>query len=290
MNNIPEFVLENKKLIDRRLNELLSNYDNNIVLEAMKYSTSIGGKRIRPTLVIEFCKACGGEIADAIDLACAVEMIHTYSLIHDDLPCMDDDDLRRGMPSCHIKFGYANALLAGDALLTLAFKVASNAKISPDKIVMALNALSSYSGVEGMIGGQVLDLSFEARQANLYEILDMYKKKTGALLALSAKLGCIAAGASDKIIESSKKYAYNLGYAFQIQDDILDVIGDEEKLGKPIGSDLENAKNTVVAKLGLENAKTEVDKYTNAAISSLESNLNTNNLIELANYLLNREF
>ena len=290
MNNIPEFILTNKKLVDCRLDELLKNDKDNIVLDAMHYSTSIGGKRIRPTLVIEFCKACGGNTQDAIDLACAVEMIHTYSLIHDDLPCMDDDDLRRGMPSCHIKYGYANALLAGDALLTMAFEVASNVKISADKVVKAVNCIASYAGVLGMIGGQVLDLSFENRDADTAEILNMYKLKTGALLALSAKLGCIVAGASDNIIEMSEQYAYNLGYAFQIQDDILDVIGDEEKLGKPIGSDSENSKNTIVSKIGLNKAKEEVERYTNSAISSIIADLDSNNLILLANYLLNREF
>lgn len=290
MTNIPDFILENKKIIDSKLNDLLKSSDNNIVNDAMNYSVSIGGKRIRPCFVIEFCKACGGKIEDAIDLACAVEMIHTYSLIHDDLPCMDDDDFRRGMPSCHIKYGYANALLAGDALLTKAFQVASNANLSSDKIIKAVNALSSYSGVSGMIGGQVLDLSFETKSAELHEILEMYKLKTGALLALSAKLGCIAAGACDELVNSSQDYAYNVGYAFQIKDDILDVIGDEKLLGKPIGSDSANSKNTVVAKLGLEASKQEVVKYTNLAISSISNFDDSNNLTELANYLLAREF
>ena len=290
MNNIPEFVISNKKLIDERLNDLLKNNGNNIVLDAMNYSTSIGGKRIRPTLVLEFCKAYGGNVQDAVDFACAIEMIHTYSLIHDDLPCMDNDDFRRGMPSCHIKYGYSNALLAGDALLTMAFEVASNSNLPAYKIVKAINALSSYSGVNGMIGGQVLDLSFENKDTDKNEILNMYKLKTGALLALSAKLGCIAAGASDDFINSSEEFAYNLGYAFQIQDDILDIIGDADKLGKPIGSDTENDKNTIVSKIGIDNAKLEVEKYTNLAILSLNSCPNKDNLIKLANYLLNREY
>ena len=290
MTNIPDFVLTNKNIVDARLNDLLSLQDDNIVMDAMNYSISIGGKRIRPCLVLEFCKACGGRAEDALDFACAVEMIHTYSLIHDDLPCMDNDDFRRGMPSCHIKYGYANALLAGDALLTKAFEVASNSKLSSEKVIKAINALSCYSGVLGMIGGQVLDLSFEDKDADINEILNMYKLKTGALLALSAKLGCIAAGVSDTLISAGEEYAYNLGYAFQIKDDILDVVGDEKLLGKPIGSDTENSKNTVVSKLGIDASKLEVEKYTKLAIDSLKAFDKTENLSLLANYLLAREY
>lgn len=291
MNKIPEFIIKNKELVDKRLNELLDS-DGNIVSNAMQYSTSIGGKRIRPCIVIEFCKACGGNFQEALDFACAVEMVHTYSLIHDDLPCMDNDDTRRGMPSCHIKYGYANALLAGDGLLTKAFEVVALSKfISAENKVKAVSELSNLSGISGMIGGQVLDLEFEKSTPSTEDIINMYKLKTGALLALSAKLGCFAADADPALINAAEEYAYNLGIAFQIVDDILDVEGDEALLGKPIGSDAEQSKNTYISNVGTKKAKQQVTYYTDKAISALSVfNGTENNLVDLANYLLNRNY
>ena len=243
-----------------------------VVHEAMKYSLSIGGKRIRPVLVLEFCRVCGGNIEDALSLAVALEMVHTYSLIHDDLPCMDDDDMRRGMPSCHIKYGYEYALLAGDGLLTRAFGVIADsdfAKKNPVGAVKAISALSALAGVNGMIGGQVIDLKNENRKAGLETLSKMDELKTGALIKCAALMGCIAADADEKKIEAATEYASKIGQAFQIVDDILDVTGDEKDLGKPIGSDKESGKSTYYTLLGLEKAQEYADRLTDEAVEAL---------------------
>ena len=243
-----------------------------VVHEAMNYSLSIGGKRIRPVLVLEFCRVCGGNIEDALCLAAALEMVHTYSLIHDDLPCMDNDDMRRGMPSCHIKYGYEYALLAGDGLLTRAFGVIADsefAKKNPALAIKAVAALSSLAGANGMIGGQVIDLKNENRKAGLETISKMDELKTGALIKCAALMGCIAADADEKKIEAATEYASKIGQAFQIVDDILDVTGDEKNLGKPIGSDKESGKSTYYTLLGLEKAQEYADRLTDEAVEAL---------------------
>ena len=244
-----------------------------VVHEAMNYSLSIGGKRIRPVLVLEFCRVCGGNIEDALCLAAALEMVHTYSLIHDDLPCMDNDDMRRGMPSCHIKYGYEYALLAGDGLLTQAFGVIADsefAKKNPALAIKAVAALSSLAGANGMIGGQVIDLKNENRKAGLETISKMDELKTGALIKCAALFGCIAAGADEEKIKAATEYATKIGQAFQIVDDILDVTGDEKNLGKPIGSDKESGKSTYYTLLGLEKAQEYADRLTDEATYALE--------------------
>ena len=244
-----------------------------VVHEAMNYSLSIGGKRIRPVLVLEFCRVCGGNIEDALCLAAALEMVHTYSLIHDDLPCMDNDDMRRGMPSCHIKYGYEYALLAGDGLLTQAFGVIADsefAKKNPALAIKAVAALSSLAGANGMIGGQVIDLKNENRKAGLETISKMHELKTGALIKCAALFGCIAAGADEEKIMAATEYATKIGQAFQIVDDILDVTGDEKNLGKPIGSDKESGKSTYYTLLGLEKAQEYADRLTDEATHALE--------------------
>lgn len=244
-----------------------------VVHEAMNYSLSIGGKRIRPVLVLEFCRVCGGNIEDALCLAAALEMVHTYSLIHDDLPCMDNDDVRRGMPSCHIKYGYEYALLAGDGLLTQAFGVIADsefAKKNPALAIKAVAALSSLAGANGMIGGQVIDLKNENRKAGLETISKMDELKTGALIKCAALFGCIAAGADEEKIKAATEYATKIGQAFQIVDDILDVTGDEKNLGKPIGSDKESGKSTYYTLLGLEKAQEYADRLTDEATRALE--------------------
>lgn len=261
-------------LVNDRLTALLPECDfgEPVVHEAMKYSLSIGGKRIRPVLVLECCRICGGKIEDALDFACALEMIHTYSLIHDDLPCMDDDDLRRGMPSCHIKFGEEYALLAGDGLLTRAFGVIANSSVSRKKPTVALNAVSALSylaGCNGMIGGQVIDLKNESRKAPIETIEILDKLKTGALIKCAALLGCLCAEADEIKTASCIKYAEKIGHAFQVVDDILDVTGNEKELGKPIGSDAENNKSTYVSLLGLEESKELALSLTEEAISSI---------------------
>lgn len=262
-------------LINKRLNELIPECDfgEAIVHDAMKYSLSIGGKRIRPLLVLEFCRLCGGNVDDALDFACALEMVHTYSLIHDDLPCMDDDDFRRGMPSCHIKFGEEYALLAGDGLLTRAFGVIANSPVARKKPLAAINAVSALSylaGCNGMIGGQVIDLKNEDKETSIktLEILD--KLKTGALIKCAALLGCLCAEADESNTNACIRYAEKLGHAFQVVDDILDVVGDEKELGKPVGSDADNKKSTYVSLLGLEKSKELAALLTNEAVASLD--------------------
>ncbi len=240
------------------------------MLEAMRYSVENGGKRIRPMLTLEFCRMCGGSVEAALPLACAIEFIHTYSLIHDDLPCMDDDGMRRGKPSSHIKFGEANALLAGDSLLTFAFQSAGEAEDIPaDAVAKAVSLLARASGCAGMIAGQVQDLENENKTVAADDLRSVDILKTGELIRCACQLGCIAAGADDKKLEAARVYAENLGIAFQIVDDILDVTSDEATLGKPVGSDAENCKNTYVSLLGLEEAKKIAAELTRKAIDAL---------------------
>lgn len=278
-------------LVERRLIELLPNCLDNqdIVAEAMKYSLLNGGKRLRPVFCLEFAKMCSCDRKDALDFACAVEYIHTYSLIHDDLPCMDDDDYRRGKPSCHKKFGEATALLAGDGLLTQAFQIIGDCDLSDSKKVLATRLLAQNSGVSGMIGGQVIDLKYESETPDLKQLLSVHRLKTGALISASCLLGCIAAGADNDKISAASRFAYNLGIAFQIKDDILDVVGNSEILGKPVGSDAENEKTTYVTLEGLEKAQSDVEKLTNAAINELSAFDNNEFVMLLAQKLVNRK-
>lgn len=277
-------------LVESRLTDLLPKCANgqDEVVEAMKYSLVNGGKRLRPVLCLEFAKACGGDRFDALDFACAVEYIHTYSLIHDDLPCMDDDDMRRGKPSCHKQFGEATALLAGDALLTHAFQIVAGAELDDSKIALACGLLAQNAGVQGMVGGQVIDLKYESESPDLRQLLSVHRLKTGALISAACLLGCIAAGADDKKIAAASAYAYDLGVAFQIKDDILDVTGSSEELGKPVGSDEDNNKTTYVSLRGIENAQKDVEKLTSAAITRLSEFQNTEFLEALSRYLVNR--
>ncbi|MBQ3045854.1 MAG: polyprenyl synthetase family protein [Clostridia bacterium] len=241
-----------------------------VMLDAMAYSLGNGGKRIRPMLALEFCRVCGGDYKAAMPLAIGLEMVHTYSLIHDDLPCMDNDDMRRGKPSSHKVFGEANALLAGDSLLTLAFETVLSADISADKKANAALELAKAAGASGMIGGQVMDLANEEKAASLDEIKTTERLKTGALIKAAAAMGCIAAGATHEQINAAQTYCENIGLAFQIVDDILDVTSDEETLGKPIGSDSENGKSTFVSLLGLEDSAQYARELTARAKAALD--------------------
>ena len=261
------------KSIEKKLSELTTtdNCEYSNLLDAMQCSTSAGGKRIRPCLLMEFCRICGGDPKVALNFASALEMIHTYSLIHDDLPCMDNDDTRRGRPACHIAFGEATALLAGDALLTDAFKAAlSTEDLPPERIVRAAKVLSECAGTHGMIGGQVIDLKYEEHEAPLEVVKELYRLKTGALLKAAATIGCILAGADEAKITSAAVFAEKIGLAFQIRDDILDIIGDEKELGKPIGSDNESNKSTYVTHVGLEKAQEDVERFTDEAVKALD--------------------
>ncbi len=279
--------------VDAALEEYLAVKDcpQKVVLEAMAYSAEAGGKRIRPFLTLAFCQLLGGSPADAMPFACALEMIHTYSLIHDDLPCMDDDALRRGKPSCHIAFGEAVALLAGDGLLTYAFETAGQANLPASQVVQGVVTLAQAAGTDGMIGGQVMDLAGEGKTMEEAVLLEMYEKKTGALLWAAARLGCIAAGADSLVFQAVDRYARAVGLAFQIQDDILDVIGDTAILGKPVGSDAQQQKSTYVAIHGLDAAHQEVARLTREAEQALaQLPGDTDLLAQLAQFLAGRKF
>jgi geranylgeranyl diphosphate synthase type II len=240
------------------------------MLEAMAYSLKNGGKRIRPMLTLEFCRVCGGDPKAAIPFALGVEMIHTYSLIHDDLPCMDDDDMRRGKPSSHKVFGEANALLAGDGLLTLAFEtVLSAPEVSFEAKAKAGLELAKAAGCTGMIAGQVMDLANEGKAVGIDAVRNTDRLKTGELIMAAASLGCIAANADEEKIRAAREYCSDIGLAFQIVDDILDVTSSSEILGKPVGSDGENGKSTYVSLLGLEKSKALADELTEKAKSAL---------------------
>lgn len=260
--------------------------------KAMEYSLLSGGKRLRPFILGAFYKASGGKDKNFLNFAAALEMIHTYSLIHDDLPSMDNDDFRRGRPSCHKAFDEATALLAGDGLLTKAFEIAAKTKDIPaEYVVGGISVLASCSGADGMIAGQMVDLAIENTKVPIETVLDMYKKKTGCLLIAAAKIGTVIAGGNDALKLAAEEYALNLGIAFQIQDDILDVIGDAKLLGKPIGSDDKNQKSTYVHIKGLEQAKKDVISYTEKAKKALEIFGETAaDLVELADYLIDRKY
>lgn len=241
-----------------------------VMLEAMSYSLENGGKRIRPLLTLEFCRICGGTPEEALPFALGIEMIHTYSLIHDDLPCMDNDDMRRGKPSNHKTFGYANALLAGDGLLTLAFEVVLGENgLFSEKKAAAGCLLAEAAGCSGMIAGQVMDLANEKKTVGVETLSDTDRLKTGELIRAAAVMGCIAAGANVEMIKAAEKYCSAVGLAFQIVDDILDVTSSETVLGKPIGSDRENGKSTYVSLLGLERARELVAELTSEAKQAL---------------------
>lgn len=291
---VEKLLKEYNEIVERRINEILpeSKAPYSEVIEAARYSILQGGKRIRPALMLEFCKLCGGNPDDALDFAVALEMIHSYSLIHDDLPCMDDDDMRRGKPSCHKKFGEDIALLAGDTLLTKAFYVATCAPVPAARIVKVIELLSAYSGEHGMIGGQVMDLDFEKRKPDAEELEYMYLRKTGGLLCAAAEIGSIVAGRSQpEDTEKCCAYARNLGLAFQIIDDILDHTADEALLGKPVGSDEKNNKTTFVSLFGIEKSRKLAEMLTEKAIEALKSiKGDSTTLISLTEYLLKRKY
>lgn len=295
MSKYDEIINHYTDIINKKLDEYVSlkndNYD--YVIEAMRYSLMNAGKRIRPILVLEFCNAFGGNIKNALPFACAVEMIHTYSLIHDDLPCMDNDDFRRGKPSCHKKYNEQTALLAGDALLNKAFEVMSNLSITECNPVVAMQGiktLANYSGINGMIGGQAIDLAQEGNiiKATKDVLNQMHNLKTAALIKASCELGAISAKALDDEIKKASEYGQNLGLAFQVVDDLLDVLGDEQTLGKPIGSDKEKNKVTFVSLYGIEKAQTIANEYTKKALE-IAKTINSDILITLTNNLLNRK-
>lgn len=262
------------------------------VLDAEEYSLTGGGKRIRPLLILLFCEACKGEYDNFIDISTSIEMVHCFSLIHDDLPCMDNDDFRRGKPSCHKQFGEAVALLAGDALTFLAFERISDGfrknVIDSEKAIELIDILAKAAGSYGMIGGQIIDIESENKEISLETLKELQSKKTGALISAACEMGCVLADRKDMIVYA-KEYAYNLGLAFQIVDDILDVEGSFEELGKPIGSDEKNNKTTFVSLYGLDKAKELAEGYTNAALNTLEHFENSEALKAFTLELLTRQ-
>ncbi len=284
-------IKENAELVERALENKLADTDKDTAAlwDAMAYSTLGGGKKIRATLALEFCRLFGGDIECALDFACALEMIQSFSLIHDDLPCMDDDDMRRGKPSCHIKFGEAGALLAGDALVMLAFETIANAKTDATKAVQASRILARASGAFGMCGGQSMDITAEEQSVSYEYLQKLQSLKTGALICASAELGCVAAGADAKKQQDAYTYAMCIGRAFQIVDDILDVEGDEHVLGKPIGSDADSKKTTFVSVLGIDGARAQAERLTREAKSAVEGYEGAQTLCDLADMLLQRK-
>ena len=282
------------KEIDNALEVFLTKEKNSQdkIYEAAKYSLFAGGKRLRPMLMLECYKMCGGEDEKSVmPFACGMEMIHTYSLIHDDLPAMDNDDYRRGKPTNHKVFGEAMAILAGDALLNYAFETALSAKRVDDTLKLrAISEMANSSGWDGMIGGQVVDLESEGKKISLDELRYIHRLKTGALIKASCKIGAILAGADSDTISRVERYAENLGIAFQIQDDILDVIADETELGKPVGSDEKNEKSTYVTICGLDRAKEYSKEYTDKSLNELEAFGEKNEFLKkLTKYLLDRK-
>lgn len=256
--------------------------------DAMEYSLLAGGKRIRPILTLETSRLCGGDAEAALPFACAVEMVHTYSLIHDDLPAMDDDDLRRGRPTNHIVYGEATAILAGDALLTAAFEHLTMAHLPADRIVEAVRCLSRAAGSAGMAGGQALDMAGEGRALDREALELLQSLKTGALIAAAAELGCIAAGGTPEQRIRVRAYAQALGRAFQVRDDMLDVTSSEAELGKPVGSDRTNEKTTFVTALGLDGCAALVEELTRQGIEAIRGFEDPGFHIWLANQLARR--
>lgn len=282
--------------IENSLFDFLSseNVKQKKVNEAMKYSLSAGGKRIRPVLTLCFCEMCGGNKESALPVACAIEYMHTFSLIHDDLPCMDDDDFRRGKPSCHKAFDEYTALLAGDALAVKPSEIIADAaisgKISYEAAVKCISSLSKAVGTDGMIGGQQIDTDANGNIENCDDILAMYSMKTSDLLKAACCCGVLCAESKNEaeLLEAAEEYALNLGLAFQIIDDILDITSTTEILGKPVGSDLKSQKHTYASIVGVEKAKEKASELTTKAVRALEKFDNNDFITELTNNLLDR--
>ena len=282
---------EYKNLVDLKLSEFFNpsglSYDG--LLESMHYSLTAGGKRIRPTLVLEFCRISGGDIEKALPVACAIEMLHTYSLIHDDLPCMDNDELRRGKPTNHVVYGECTATLAGDALQAEAFGTIARSELPAENKIACVEILADAVGSDGMCAGQYLDMVGESKQLTEDELDDINSRKTGALLIAVCRMGVAAAGGSGEMLEAAAHYGACVGAAFQIRDDILDVISTSEELGKPVGSDAQEHKNTYMTLLGEERCMEMVEKLTNKAKSALCGTFNdTKFLCDLADSMVTR--
>ena len=296
---IKELMKADAAAVERALSGYVGETDPEfgVIFDAMRYSLMAGGKRLRPFLTLEFARLAAAEngsdadkaFARAMPYACAVEMIHTYSLIHDDLPCMDNDDLRRGKPTSHKVFGYANALLAGDALLTKAFETAAgNELASPGQNCRSVRLMAECAGASGMVGGQVLDLEGENTRFGFETLERLQSLKTGELIRCASLLGCIAGGASERLEKAAEEYSMGLGRAFQIEDDILDVTGSTETLGKPVGSDAESHKTTFLSFMTIPKAREYAAELTTRAVGAISDFPGSEALAALAGSLLSR--
>lgn len=261
---------ELRDLTDARLQNLFAEDEPFARLnEAMRYSLLAGGKRLRPVLAMAFCEVCGAPAETALDPACALELLHTYSLIHDDLPCMDDDELRRGKPTSHVVFGEGTAVLAGDCLQAEAFALLLSSRMEPERVVAMARALSQAAGLYGICGAQALDLAAEGQPLTGEQLVRIHHGKTAALLTAAAEIGVIAGGGGPDELEAARTYAADVGLAFQIRDDVLDVISTDEELGKPVGSDAANGKTTFVTLYGQERCAAMIRELTEHACESL---------------------
>ncbi|TSJ67860.1 polyprenyl synthetase family protein [Allobacillus salarius] len=291
MVTINRFIINKQKLIDKKLIELVEELEApSLLKEAIEYAIKAGGKRLRPILLMSTYEGFSTELKKATHPAVALELIHTYSLIHDDLPAMDDDDLRRGQPTLHRQFDEATAILVGDGLLTYAFQLISSSPfLEAEEKVYVIQQLSQASGVNGMVGGQYLDLKAENEEIEEHELSTIHIKKTGALIQAAIKIGAYLGGATPPQIESLQTFGYYLGLTFQVQDDLLDVEGDSNELGKLTGSDLARNKSTYPKLLGLQGAKDQKNQYMDKAKEAyLSSNVNQPRLLELINVFGNR--
>ncbi|MGI6225431.1 MAG: polyprenyl synthetase family protein [Peptococcales bacterium] len=292
---LKKYLEEKSKIIDQALDNILIKPEvkHKEIYEAMRYSVFAGGKRLRPILCLAACEAVGGSNEEVLPVACALELIHTYSLIHDDLPAMDNDDLRRGKPTNHIVFGEALAILAGDALLTYSFEIINQLGLKSkkkEKVFEVGFEIAKAAGTGGMIGGQVLDMLSENQKIDKEILFAIHNYKTGALIKGSIKAGAILGGGNAKQIASLTEYGDNLGLAFQITDDLLDILGDAQVIGKPVGSDAKNQKATFPALFGIEKSQEMAQEAINKAEKALiDFGQEADPLRLLARYLLSRE-
>jgi geranylgeranyl diphosphate synthase type II len=294
--NIKDYLQNRSVLVDRALERWMPGEEvlPRSLHQAMRYSVFAGGKRLRPILMIAACESLGGHAGQVLHAACAMEMIHTYSLIHDDLPAMDDDDFRRGRPTNHKVYGEATAILAGDALLTEAFRLLADAEanrsVPPATVIKVIELVARYAGSQGMVGGQVVDMESEGKEIDFPTLEYIHTHKTGGLILASVQVGSLLGGANDSQVAAIKRFGGAAGLAFQIADDILDVVGDQQHLGKNVGSDQARGKATYPAQLGLDEARQRADELCGIAISALAPlGQSAEILQELARYIVNRD-
>jgi len=291
--HLEQYMQERRRLVEDALDRLLpsSTEPPERLHEAIRYSVLSPGKRLRPILALSATEAVGGDIEPVLPAACALECVHAFSLIHDDLPCMDNDDYRRGRPTNHVVYGEAMALLAGDALLALAFELlASCTACPPERVAQALRRLAEASGTKGMVGGQVADMEYQGRDVDAATLRYIHSRKTGALLTASVCIGALLAGGNEKQIAALDQYGRHVGLAFQIADDILDVVGDQEKLGKPVGSDERHTKATYPRVFGVSQSRVMARREAEEAVRALAAfGPEADPLREMARFVVERD-